>query len=43
MNRFFHSLFLSGVMLGATAHFVVDGEWDNALMEQVLAPRSFET
>ena len=37
-----HNL-IEGVMLGATAHFVVDGEWDNALMEQVLAPRSFET
>jgi nitrite reductase (NO-forming) len=37
-----HNL-IEGVMLGATAHFVVDGEWDNALMEQVMAPRSFET
>lgn len=37
-----HNL-IEGVMLGATAHFVVDGEWDNALMEQVVAPRSFET
>ncbi|WP_281826287.1 copper-containing nitrite reductase [Jannaschia rubra] len=37
-----HNLII-GAMLGATAHFVVEGEWDNALMEQVVAPRSFET
>ena len=37
-----HNL-IEGVMLGATAHVVVDGQWDNALMEQVVAPRSFET
>lgn len=37
-----HNL-IEGVMLGATAHVVVEGEWDNALMEQVVAPRSFET
>ncbi|MEJ6399132.1 copper-containing nitrite reductase [Yoonia sp. 208BN28-4] len=37
-----HNL-IEGVMLGATAHFVVDGQWDNALMEQVVAPQSFET
>ncbi len=36
-----HNL-IEGVMLGATAHFVVDGEWDNELMEQVVAPREFE-
>lgn len=33
-----HNL-IEGVMLGATAHFVVEGEWDNELMEQVVAPR----
>lgn len=37
-----HNL-IEGVLLGATAHFVVEGQWDNALMEQVVAPRSFET
>tara|TARA_R110002072_G_scaffold41779_20_gene116909 strand:- start:286 stop:1503 length:1218 start_codon:yes stop_codon:yes gene_type:complete len=37
-----HNL-IEAVLLGATAHFIVDGEWDNALMEQVVAPRSFET
>lgn len=37
-----HNL-IEGVMLGATAHVVVDGQWDNALMEQVVAPRSFDT
>ncbi|SFR50060.1 copper-containing nitrite reductase [Litoreibacter janthinus] len=37
-----HNL-IEGAMLGATAHFVVEGEWDNALMEQVVAPHSFET
>ncbi|MEQ3670040.1 copper-containing nitrite reductase [Pseudophaeobacter sp.] len=37
-----HNL-IEGVMLGATAHFVVDGEWDNELMEQVIAPREFTT
>ncbi|MBW4710484.1 nitrite reductase, copper-containing [Roseobacter sp. YSTF-M11] len=36
-----HNL-IEGVMLGATAHVVVEGQWDNALMEQVVAPRSFE-
>ncbi|MFD0860526.1 copper-containing nitrite reductase [Roseovarius aquimarinus] len=36
-----HNL-IEGVMLGATAHFVVQGQWDNALMEQVVAPRAFE-
>lgn len=37
-----HNL-IEGVLLGATAHFVVEGTWDNALMEQVVAPHSFET
>ena len=37
-----HNL-IEGVMLGATAHVVVEGQWDNALMEQIVAPRSFET
>jgi nitrite reductase (NO-forming) len=37
-----HNL-IEGVMLGATAHFVVEGEWDNTLMEQVVAPREFAT
>lgn len=37
-----HNL-IEGVMLGATAHVVVEGQWDNALMEQVVAPHSFET
>lgn len=36
-----HNL-IEAALLGATAHFVVEGEWDNALMEQVVAPRSFE-
>jgi nitrite reductase (NO-forming) len=37
-----HNL-IEGVMLGATAHFVVEGEWDNTLMEQVVAPHEFAT
>jgi nitrite reductase (NO-forming) len=37
-----HNL-IEGVLLGATAHFVVEGTWDNSLMEQVVAPRTFET
>ena len=37
-----HNL-IEGVMLGATAHFVVEGEWDNNLMEQLVAPREFST
>lgn len=37
-----HNL-IEGVMLGATAHFIVDGQWDNNLMEQVVAPREFAT
>jgi nitrite reductase (NO-forming) len=36
-----HNL-IEAALLGATAHFVVEGEWDNALMEQVVAPRQFE-
>lgn len=32
-----HNL-IEAVNLGATAHFVVEGEWDNDLMEQVQAP-----
>ena len=37
-----HNL-IEGVMLGATAHFVVEGDWNNDLMEQVVAPREFST
>jgi nitrite reductase (NO-forming) len=37
-----HNLIIAALK-GATAHFVVDGEWDNDLMEQVVAPRSFES
>lgn len=37
-----HNLII-GAMLGGTAHFVVEGEWDNNLMEQVVAPRAFAT
>jgi nitrite reductase (NO-forming) len=33
-----HNL-IEAALLGATAHIVVDGEWDNGLMEQVAAPR----
>ncbi|SNT43664.1 copper-containing nitrite reductase [Jannaschia aquimarina] len=36
-----HNLII-GALLGATAHFVVDGDWNNELMEQVVAPRPFE-
>ena len=36
-----HNLII-GALLGATAHFVVEGQWDNNLMEQVVAPRAFE-
>jgi nitrite reductase (NO-forming) len=35
-----HNLII-GAMLGGTAHFVVDGDWNNDLMEQVVAPRPF--
>jgi nitrite reductase (NO-forming) len=34
-----HNL-IEAVELGATAHFTVDGEWDNDLMTQVDAPRA---
>jgi len=37
-----HNL-IEAVLLGATAHFIVEGEWNNDLMEQVIAPRPFET
>ncbi|MAY61877.1 MAG: nitrite reductase, copper-containing [Rhizobiales bacterium] len=33
-----HNL-IEAALLGATGHFVVEGEWDNGLMEQVVAPR----
>nr|WP_244266882.1 copper-containing nitrite reductase [Pseudovibrio stylochi] len=33
-----HNL-IEAALLGATAHFVVEGEWNNALMEQVVAPQ----
>lgn len=33
-----HNL-IEAALLGATAHFVVEGPWDNNLMEQVVAPR----
>jgi nitrite reductase (NO-forming) len=36
-----HNL-IEATLLGAAAHFVVEGEWNNALMEQVVAPRAFE-
>ncbi len=35
-----HNL-IEASLLGATAHFVVEGKWDNNLMEQVVAPRDF--
>ncbi|MFX0545358.1 copper-containing nitrite reductase [Roseovarius sp. S1116L3] len=37
-----HNL-IEAALLGATAHFVVEGEWNNDLMEQVAAPRAFAT
>lgn len=37
-----HNL-IEAVLLGATAHFVVEGEWNNALMEQVVAPHTTAT
>ena len=37
-----HNL-IEAALLGATAHFIVDGEWNNALMEQVMPPQSMET
>tara|TARA_R110002124_G_scaffold231367_1_gene396669 strand:- start:274 stop:852 length:579 start_codon:yes stop_codon:yes gene_type:complete len=36
-----HNL-IEAVLLGGLAHFVVEGDWDNNLMEQVVAPRPFE-
>lgn len=36
-----HNL-IEAALLGATAHFVVEGQWDNNLMEQVVAPRPFK-
>jgi nitrite reductase (NO-forming) len=35
-----HNL-IEAVNLGATAHVVVDGEWDNDLMAQVVAPTAY--
>ena len=35
-----HNL-IEAALLGATAHVVVEGAWDNELMEQVVAPRAF--
>ena len=32
-----HNL-IEAVLLGGTAHFVVEGEWNNDLMAQVKAP-----
>ncbi|MDX5403117.1 MAG: copper-containing nitrite reductase [Rhodobacterales bacterium] len=37
-----HNL-IEAALLGATAHFIVEGDWDNDLMEQVVPPRSFAT
>jgi len=33
-----HNL-IEAALLGAAAHFIVDGDWNNDLMEQVVAPR----
>lgn len=35
-----HNL-IEAVLLGATGHVVVEGDWNNNLMEQVVAPREF--
>lgn len=35
-----HNL-IEAALLGATAHIVVEGEWNNDLMEQVVPPRPF--
>ena len=35
-----HNL-IEAILLGAAAHVQVEGEWDNALMEQTLAPVAF--
>lgn len=37
-----HNL-IEAVNLGATAHVVVDGEWNNDLMEQVLPPTEYDS
>ncbi|MGR3571493.1 copper-containing nitrite reductase [Brevirhabdus sp.] len=37
-----HNL-IEAALLGAVGHFVVDGEWDNHLMEQLVPPRAIET
>lgn len=37
-----HNL-IEAALLGATAHFIVQGEWNNDLMEQVVAPHTSET
>ncbi|WP_146592445.1 copper-containing nitrite reductase [Puniceibacterium confluentis] len=37
-----HNL-IEAALLGAAAHFIVEGEWDNGLMEQVEAPHQFAT
>lgn len=37
-----HNL-IEATLLGAAAHFVVEGQWDNELMEQVVPPRAFTT
>jgi nitrite reductase (NO-forming) len=37
-----HNLIIAALK-GATAHFVVEGPWNNDLMEQVVAPRPFES
>lgn len=37
-----HNL-IEAAMMGATAHFIVDGAWNNDLMEQVVAPRPIVT
>ena len=37
-----HNL-IEATLLGAAAHFIVEGDWDNDLMEQVVAPHQFAT
>ena len=37
-----HNL-IEAVNLGATAHILVEGEWNNDLMEQVMEPTEYET
>ena len=36
-----HNL-IEAVNLGATAHVLVEGEWNNDLMEQVVAPMEYD-